>query len=152
MIDEAGQNVGVLPLEKALEMAREKGLDLIEIAPTASPPVARIMSFDKFRYQKEKELRKQRQAQKILEMKHIRISPRAARNDLGVKLKKLEEFMNDGHMIEIQLILRGREKGNKDWARHKLNEFLAMITTPYEITLEPRFAGRGMVTQLRRKS
>lgn len=132
-------------------MSIEKGLDLIEIAATAKPPVAKIISYDKFRYQKEKELRKQRAIQKTSELKQIRISVRAAKNDLEIKAKKIEEFLNEGHKIEIILILRGREKYLKDWARQKMDEFLKIIGVEYKITMEPKFSGKGLITQITKK-
>lgn len=124
---------------------------MIEIAPGAKPPVARIISYDKFRYQKEKELKKQRQGQKTIELKHIRISARAGRNDLEIKIRQLEEFLEENHKVEIQLFLKGREKSNKEWALFKLQEFLKMINKNYEITMEPRFIGRGYVVQIIKK-
>ena len=72
-------------------------------------------------------------------------------NDLLVKLRKLEEFLNEGHQVEIQMRLRGREKGNKDWARQKLDGFLKMITGEYKILSAPRFGGRGMIVHISRK-
>ncbi len=151
IVDETGKNLGIMPREAALKLAEEKGLDLIEIAPTAQPPVAKIISFDKFRYQKEKELKKQRAVQKISELKQVRISARAAKNDLGIKAKKTEEFLNKGHKVEIMLRLKGREKYNRDWARYKLEEFLKMITVEYKITMEPRFGGQGLVMQIMKR-
>jgi len=132
-------------------LAKDKGLDLIEIAATAKPPVAKIISFDKFRYQKEKELRKQRATQKISELKQIRISARAAKNDLEIKAKKIGEFLDKGHKVEITLWLRGREKYNRDWARYKLEEFLKIITAEYKITFPPKFGGRGLMMQITKK-
>lgn len=140
-----------MPREAALKLAESRGLDLIEIAPSAQPPVARIISYDKFRYQKEKELKKQRATQKINELKQVRISARAAKNDLCIKAKKTEEFFNKGHKVEIMLRLKGREKYNRDWARYKLEEFLKMITLEYKITMEPRFGGQGLVMQISKK-
>jgi len=96
---------------EALAKAREEGLDLVEIASGAKPPVAKIISYDKFRYREEKEARKQRHAQKAKELKQVRITPRAATNDLGVKLKNVEKFLTEGHKVEIGIYLRGREKG-----------------------------------------
>ncbi len=148
MVDETGANLGTMPREAALKLAEEKGLDLIEIAPTAQPPVAKIISFDKFRYQKEKELKKQRASQKIQELKQIRISPRAAKNDLEIKIRKIEEFFEEGHKIEIMLRLKGREKYNRDWARYKLEEFLKMITAEYKIEMEPKFIGNGLIMRI----
>jgi translation initiation factor IF-3 len=151
VIGETGEALGIMPREAALKLAEEKGLDLIEIAPTAKPPVAKVISFDKFRYQKEKEYKKQKASQKISEFKQIRISVRAAKNDLEIRAKKINEFLEEGHKVEIMISLKGREKGNKDWARAKLDEFLKMITMEYKITLEPRFGGRGIVVQLMKK-
>ena len=148
VVDETGKNLGVMPREAALKLAQERGLDLIEIAPAAQPPVAKIINFDKFRYQKEKEIKKQKLAQKISELKQVRISSRAAKNDLEIKAKKVIEFLNEGHKVEILLQLKGREKYNKDWARYKLEEFLKMISVEYKITMEPRFGGQGLVMQI----
>lgn len=151
VIGENGENHGVLPLEEALLLAKKAGLDLIEIAATAKPPVARIMSFDKFRYQKEKEEKKQRLAQKNKDLKGIRITARAAKGDLETKMKKLCEFLEDGHKVEITLALRGREKSNKEWALKKINEFIAGIPVPFQVTLPPKQGGRGFVAQITKK-
>lgn len=132
-------------------MAENAELDLVEIAPLAKPPVAKIISFDKFRYQQAKEEKKQRSAQKVSELKQIQISARAAKNDLEIKAKKIEEFLEDGNKVEIALRLKGREKYNRNWANYKLGEFLKMIPTEYKITLEPRFVGQGMVMQIIKK-
>lgn len=147
-MDAEGTAIGVMSTADALAKARELGLDLVEIAANANPPVAKIISYDKFRYREEKEARKQRHAQKAKELKQVRITPRAATNDLGVKLKNVEKFLADGHKVEIGIYLRGREKGNKAWALQKLNEFIAMIQSPFEKTMEPRAGGRGFITQI----
>ena len=151
MIDEKEGNLGVMPLGAALKLAEEKGLDLIEIAPNGKPPVAKIISFDKFRYQKEKELKKQRAGQKVSELKHIRISARAAQNDLGIKAKKVEEFLEDGHKVEINLFLRGREKYNRNWAKQKLDEFLKIIPVEHKVITDAKFGGRGLTMQIVKK-
>ena len=126
-------------------------MDLILIVPGANPPVAKITSFDKFRYEKEKELKKQRQVQKALEMKQIQISLREAKNDLLTKIKRLEKFMEAGHKVEILLTLRGREKTKKSFGREKLQEFLGMITIPHILTQEIGDAGRGLSAQIAKK-
>ena len=151
VVDEKGENLGIMPLEAALKLAKEKGLDLIEIAPAAKPPVAKIIDYDKFRYQKEKELKKQKATQKIGELKQIRISVREAHHDLEVKTKKIEGFLNEGNKVEIVLVLKGREKYLKDWARQKLEEFLKMIAVEYKIAVEPKFGGKGIIIQIAKK-
>lgn len=137
-----------MPLEAALKLAEEKNLDLIEIAPHVKPPVAKIISFDKFRYQKEKELKKQKTGQRITELKQIRISARAAQNDLDFKAQRVVEFLDQGYRVEIMVVLKGREKYNRSWASHKLNEFLQMIKTEYKSGTEPKFGGRGLMVQI----
>jgi len=140
-----------LSREEALRRAEEGNIDLIEIAAGVKPPVARLMSYDKFRYQKEKEEKKQRLAQKGKELKSVRITARAASGDLQVKMKKLVEFLEEGHQVEIMLALRGREKRNKDWAFQKLKEFMALIPIPYQVTLPPKQGGRGFIAQIAKK-
>ncbi len=151
VIGEAGENIGVLPLAEALKLAKEKGLDLIEIAATAKPPVAKIMSYDKYRYQEAKKIKKQRAGQKIQELKMVRISARAAEHDLQIKADLLNKFLSEGHIVEIQLMLRGREKANKDWAKQKLFEFLKMINPEHKVLLEPKYSGRGFNAQVVKK-
>lgn len=82
-------------------------------------------------------------------MKHIRITARAASNDLNVKLKKTVEFLNDGHRVEVNLFLRGREKANKDWALQKINAFIDMIPVEIELVNKPKYSGRGYTAQIK---
>ncbi len=151
-MNEAGENLGVLSREKAIALARPaEGVDLIEISPNANPPVARLMSYDKFRYEEAKRQKKERIAQKSAGMKRVQISARAAQNDLMIKMKQLEKFLAEGHQVEIHLRLRGREKGNKDWANKKLDEFLKMIPVEYKRLSPPRFGGYGLSMQIAKK-
>ena len=151
VINEAGENLGVLKTPEALQIAKDKGLDLIEIAATAKPPVAKIMSFDKYRYQEEKNLKKQRAKQKVQEWKGIRISGRAAEHDLQVKAKLVNKFLEEGSVVEIQLTMRGREKANREWARQKLLDFLKIINPEHKVLLEPKYGMRGFNMQITKK-
>jgi translation initiation factor IF-3 len=136
-------------LAKALEMARTEGVDLIETVSNANPPVAKIMSFDKFRYQRAKELKKQRQSENLTKgFKQIRIGAKTAKNDLLTKIKKIEEFLGEGYKVEIFLRLRGREKGNPNWARKNLEEMLRLITAEYKILSPIQYRGNGFIVQL----
>jgi translation initiation factor IF-3 len=129
-------------------MAKEKGLDLVLIVAQANPPVAKIINFDKFRYEKAKEMRKQKAATKALGMKQIQVSVREATNDMARKAKKIDEFLDEGYKIEIQLTLRGREKGMQDFARGKFNDFLKLIATPYKLTQNIQKGAHGLLVQL----
>ena len=133
-------------MSEAQEKAKEAGLDLVLITESATPPVARIISFDKFRYQREKELKKQQQ--RVPESKRVQISPREGAHDLSFKLKRLEEFLQAGHKVEIQVTLRGREKGMQEFAKTKLREFISKIETPHKMTYEIKMGGRGLITQI----
>lgn len=152
MLDEQGENLGVMTREAALALALpDSGLDLIEVAPTATPPVARVMSYDKYRYLKEKELKKERRAQKTVGLKHTQISAREAPHDMERKATLTGEFLAEGHQVEIQLRLRGREKGNRDWANQKLTTFLTLIPTEYKVVSPPKAGGRGLAMQIVKK-
>ena len=140
-----------MPKEAALKLAQERGLDLIEISALAKPPVARIMAFDKFRYQQEKKFKEQRKKQKGGELKQIQISVKEAQHDLGVKVKKIEEFLAEGDMVEIILVLRGREKAHKDWAREKFEEFVKLIKTEYQVVSPIRPGMRGFMMKITKK-
>lgn len=151
MVSETGENLGVMSRNEALAETEKRSLDLILIAPQADPPVAKIQSYDKFRYQKEVELKKQKQAQKILALKQVQISLREAKNDLENKARRIDEFLEKGHRVEIQLTMRGREKGLKDWARKKMEEFITMLQTPIRREGEVKQGGRGMLLQIEKE-
>ena len=147
VLDETGNNLGVMSKEAAFYFAREKELDLIEISPLAQPPVARIMSFDKYRYQQGKKEKNQRVKQKGGELKQVQISVGEARHDLEHKAQKIEEFFEAGNIVEILLVLKGRQKANKDWAKYKLSEFLKILPE-HQVLLQPRFGGKGFSLQI----
>jgi translation initiation factor IF-3 len=147
-----GENLGVMPRAQALALAApETGLDLIEVSPNATPPIARLMSYDKFRYEDAKREKKERLAQKSVGLKHVQITVRAAQNDLLIKVKQVEKFFKEGHPVEVNLRLRGREKRNKDWAMQKLNEFLKMLPVEFKKMGEPKFGMNGPGVQIVKK-
>lgn len=146
-----GENLGIMNLKDALKLIDpEKKLDLIEIAPQVHPPVVKLMNYDKWRYEQEKKEKKEAflQKSKSSSLKKIQISPRASQNDLLIKLKQLEGFLNENHIVEIQMRLKGREKMNKEWANLKLNNFLNMITLKYKVLSGPKTGGQGISIQI----
>ena len=127
---------------EALQLARAKELDLVEISPTAKPPVLRIMDFGKFQYQKSKQDQKSKAKQKKVDIKGIRIGARTNEHDLEFKKEQAEKFLKKGNKIKIEIILRGREKAYQDLARKNLEEFVRSIETPNKIEQEiKRFPG-----------
>ena len=148
VIDEEGNNLGILKTDEALKIAQERGLDLIEVSPLAKPPVARILDFDKYRYQQEKKLKKNKSSTKE-EIKQVQISVRSAQNDLMVKAKRANSFLAKGNVVRIVMVLRGRERANRDFAKEKLKVFLAGLDT-HKMTMNPKFGGRGIITQIQK--
>lgn len=137
-----GVQLGVMPPMEAVKIAKEKSLDLVEIAPKAQPPVCKIMDFGKYQYQKSKEERLSKAKQKKTEIKGVRIGVRTDEHDLVFKKDQAEKFLKKGNKVKIEIILRGREKAHQDLARTNLEEFIKTIALPYKIEQEiKRFPG-----------
>jgi len=137
--DTTGQQIGIMSRDEALKLAREKGLDLIEVAPMAKPPVARIMDYGKYIYREEKEERKQKAKQRKDASKTIRINLNTGVNDLKIKAEKTEAFLKEGLKVQVELVLRGRAKYQKtftDLGKQKIEDFLKLIKTPIKIISE----------------
>lgn len=144
--DETGQQIGIMSREEALKLAESKGLDLIEVAPMASPPVVRIMDYGKYLYREEKEWRRHMAKQKKDLLKIIRLNLNTGLNDLKIKAKKAEEFLNEGLRVQVELVLKGRAKYQKtfsDLAKKKVEEFLKIIAMPIKIVSELKKQPRG---------
>ncbi|MBI2056586.1 MAG: translation initiation factor IF-3 [Candidatus Sungbacteria bacterium] len=145
MVGENGENLGVLETSEALRIAAERGLDLIEIAPTAKPPVCKIMDFGKFKYEREKGEREHGKKQKEVEVKGIRIGFTTGKHDLLLRAHQAEKFLQDGDKVRIDMRLTGREKAHKDLALKKFNEFLEMIEIPHILESPPRKLPNGFI-------
>lgn len=146
MAGEDGEQIGIMSREEALKLAGSKGLDLIEVAPMASPPVARIMDYGKHLYREEKEWRKQMAKQKKDSLKITRLNLNTGLNDLKIKAKKTDEFLGDGLRVQVELVLKGRAKYQKtfsDLAKKKIEEFLKIIAVPTKIISELKKQPRG---------
>ena len=129
-------------MAEALQMAREKELDLVEIAPKAQPPVCKIMDYGKYQYQQSKQERLSKAKQKKIEVKGIRIGFRTDSHDLEFKKNQAEKFLKKGDKVKVEIRLRGREKAHQDLARKNLHDFLKIIAIPYKMEQEiKRFPG-----------
>ncbi|MEX2007959.1 MAG: translation initiation factor IF-3 [Candidatus Spechtbacterales bacterium] len=145
LIGPEGENLGIVPTPQALAKAREAGLDLVEISAKAVPPVARIMEHGKFLYEQEKRERNAAKTQKTANVtKGVRISMRTSGNDLLFKAQTVDKFMKKGYKVKVELFMRGREKGLRDLARKRAEEFLTLIEGPYTLDQQPAFHPRGM--------
>lgn len=138
VIDENGQQLGVLDTDEALRLAQEKGLDLVEVGPGAKPPVTKIMDYGKFMYQKEKEEKQRKKEKTVSELKTVQIGFKTDKHDLETKVRQIDKFLSKGHRVRVEIKLRGREKARKDMARDKLLDFLNLINQPFVVEGEPR--------------
>jgi translation initiation factor IF-3 len=149
IVDEDGAQLGVMSRLEALRMAEDKELDLVEISPNADPPVAKIVDWGKFNYQRTKQQQKNKKAAKTLEMKQMRFGLKISEHDLGTKLKKVTSFLEAGHKVKIVIFYRGREMAHKDIG-FKLAE---QVITDYgdQIVVEqaPQLAGKQLTFVVR---
>jgi translation initiation factor IF-3 len=143
IISEDGQPLGVMPTFKAISMAKERGLDLVLVAPKAEPPVAKFLDYGSFKYQKEKAFKKQKAQQKKIELKEIRLSPRIGKHDLDVKIRQAENFLKRGDKINIVVILKGREMQHQDLAKSIIDEFVKTVSQLAEIKIEEPIQRQG---------
>lgn len=143
MIGPLGKQLGILTKLEALDKAKELELDLIEIAPQADPPVARIFDFKKFRYEESK---KDRRAKKAGEggLKELWLSPRIADHDLNVRLDRTKEFLNEGHKVKLTVKFKGREMAHPELGHKVLKKALVLLGDKAVVEREPRFEGRRL--------
>ncbi|MBT3356320.1 translation initiation factor IF-3 [bacterium] len=133
LIDDIGTQVGIVETSEALALAQSKGLDLVEISPTAKPPVCKIIDWGKFQYQEAKKLQEAKAKQKKIEIKGIRFRPATDEGDLAFKLKQAEKFLSKGSKVKVEIVLRGREKAFANQSREKLQKFIDKIEIPIKI-------------------
>ena len=126
VIDEEGKQLGTMSTQDALQLAREKDLDLVEVSPQMQPPIAKIMDYGKYMYRKERE-EKKRGKPKEQERKTVRVGFKTGAHDLDFKAKQVQEFLNEGHMVKVELTLRGREKALAHMGKQKLEQFLTKL-------------------------
>ena len=143
VIDENNEHLGVMATPDAIKKAKERELDLVVIQPKAEPPVAKIVDFGKFKYEQDKEARKQKAKQKTVEVKGIRLSLRIAPHDMEVRKEKAKEFLDEGNKVKAEIILRGREKRFGDLAKKVIEEFIALLNKDVPIKVEQPVVRQG---------
>lgn len=151
LIGKDGEQLGVVPVKEALKLAEQEELDLVKIAPTAKPPVCKIIDYGKYRYElarKEKEAKKK---QKVVEIKEIRMSPNIDTNDLNTKMGAARKFLEKGNKVKITLRFRGREMAHMHASRHILDEFAENLAEISTIEKAPKVEGRSMSMVLTEK-
>lgn len=148
-----GENLGVMSTKDALAKAKEQDLDLVEINPKANPPVAKIVEFGSFKYQKEKEARKQKSRAHVSEMKGIRLSMRISDNDMEIRRKQAQKFLDRGDKVKPEIILRGRERGKAHIAHQVIERFVKLLeeTMPLRHEQPPTRQGSKITAILAKK-
>ncbi|MDX2201586.1 MAG: translation initiation factor IF-3 [Hyphomicrobiaceae bacterium] len=148
LIDETGQNVGVVLTADALAKAVEAGLDLVEVSPDANPPVAKILDYGKYKYQEQKKAAEARKKQKVVEIKEIKMRPSIDDHDYDVKLRAIRRFFEDGDKVKVTLRFRGREMAHQQLGWEVLQRVKAETEPIAKVESEPRMEGRQMVMVL----
>ncbi len=144
LINDEGEQLGILTLSEALKLADEHGLDLVEISPQAKPPVVKLITYDKFKYQQKKLEQQQKKKVKKVEVKTVRLSTKIAMNDIMTKARKADEFLTDGDWVKVELRMRGREQAFLDVAEKQIEAFRAAVTVPYRVEVEPKKMGNTL--------
>jgi translation initiation factor IF-3 len=143
VITEDGEHLGVLKIADALMRAREREQDLVIIQPKAEPPVAKVIDFGKFKYEKDKETRKQKAKLKTVEVKGIRLSVRIGAHDLDVRREQAKKFLENGDKVKIEIILRGRERRHGDLAQQIITQFTGSLNQLMPVKVEQPISRQG---------
>jgi translation initiation factor IF-3 len=144
LIDDQGNKLGVVPTPDALRLSEERDLDLVEVAPQATPPVCRILDYGKYRFQQQKRDKDARKKQKNQTVKEIKMRPKIDQHDYDFKVRAVRSFLEDGHRVKVSIFFRGREMAFLDRGREVLNRVMADIDPLGKVETEPRMEGAYM--------
>ena len=145
LVGEEGEQVGVISIRAALEMAEEQGVDLVEIAPLAKPPVCRLMDYGKFKYQEAKKAHEAKLKQKQVQVKEIKLRPGTDENDYQIKLRNMTKFLEEGDKVKVTLRFRGREMAHQEFGMRQLERIKADLNELAAVEQMPKMEGRQMV-------
>ncbi|HEX2137358.1 MAG TPA: translation initiation factor IF-3 [Microvirga sp.] len=148
LIDQDGQNLGAMPFFDALRIAEDAGLDLVEIAPNASPPVCKILDYGRFRFLEQKKAAEARKKQKTVEVKEIKLRPVTDDHDYEVKLRAMRGFFEEGNKVKITLRFRGREMAHQSLGLKMLDRVRNDVANIAKVEMEPNFEGRQVTMVL----
>ena len=145
LIGESGEQLGIMSSREALKLAEEAGLDLLKIAPTAKPPVCKIVDYGKYRYELARKEKDAKRKQKVIEVKEIRMSPNIDTNDLNTKVGAARKFLEKGNRVKVTLRFRGREMAHMSTSKHILDDFAQMLSDIAVVEKVPKVEGRSMI-------
>jgi translation initiation factor IF-3 len=144
VVDEEGKQLGILTRAEALQTAADRELDLVEISPDANPPVVKIVDWGKYNYQRTKQMQKNKRNTKTLEMKQMRFGLKISEHDLGVKMRKVADFLEAGHKVKLTIFYRGRELAHKDLGFKLADKVIADFGDTIVVDQTPEFAGKQL--------
>jgi translation initiation factor IF-3 len=150
VIDEMGEQVGILRTRDALNLARQRSLDLVEVAPNSQPPVCRLLDYGKYRYEQTKKERDARKTQKVITVKEIRLEPKIASHDLLVKSRQARSFLEEGNKVKVTVRFRGRELAHTEIGRDLLNQFIEQVKDISVLDQTPKMEGKALTMILAR--
>ena len=152
LIDENGEQLGVMPTQKALELAEERGMDLAKIQPTAKPPVCKLMDYDKYRYEQSKRERENRKNQRVVAIKEVQLSATIEENDVLTKAKMATRFLQDGDKVKVSIRFRGRQITHSEIGMKVMQDFAQRCAEVSSVERRPMMDGRHMIMILAPKA
>ncbi len=147
-MDPKGTQIGIRPLPEALQMARELGLDLVEVADKADPPVARIMDYGKYKYELAQRAKESRRKSTAVQVKEMKYRPKISSGDFDTKTKKVEKFLGEGHRVKLTIMFRGRETQHPELGKRILDRVAEVVAHVGKVEMVPRLDGRNMTMVL----
>lgn len=145
LIDEHGEMIGVVSVAEGLRRAREASLDLVEVSPTASPPVCKILDYGKYKYEQQKKAHEAKKKQKVIQIKEVKLRPNIDKHDLEIKLRAVEKFLEAGDKVKITLRFRGREMAHQEIGMRLLEKVKEFLGEKIKIEHPPSFEGRQVI-------
>ena len=143
-----GEQAGILPVERALEMAEEMGLDLVEVAPLARPPVCRIMDYGKFKYEEQRQAREARKRQHHVQIKEVKMRPGIEGHDFDFKMRHARRFLEEGNKVKLTMMFRGRQMAHPEFGRQVLDRASGMLQDVSKVEALPQLEGKSMIMVL----
>ena len=144
LIGEDGEQLGIMSAREAMKIAQEAELDLVKLAPTANPPVCKIIDYGKFRYEQSRKEKEAKKKQKTVELKEVRLSPNIDTNDLNTKVNNARKFISKGNKVKVTLRFRGREMAHVQQSRHILDDFAELLADIAVVEKPAKLEGRNM--------
>lgn len=149
LIDSEGEQAGIVPIEEALRLAEQNGLDLVEVAPNSTPPVCRIMDYGKYRYQQSKKTKDAKKKQTVIQVKEVKLRPKTEDHDIQYKTANIKRFLAEGNRVKVTIQFRGREIAHPDMAQRVIDRVMEGIEGLGLVDQRPKMEGRRMILILR---